>query len=237
MRFMKIGCLVAALSMSAAHSALAQDRACCLGDGACLDTNQAGCDAGLGEFLGEGSTCATTECLGACCLADEACAEDTRDGCDSDSGSFQGAGTTCPTHCAAKLPTLFTYQGQLKQEGVPLSSMVDLEFSLWTTAIDGTRVTQVLFKENVLVKAGLFSITLDFGISVFNGNARWLEIAVRSPHDPGDTEPFATLSPRQLISGTPYSLQTRGLFVAQNGHLGIGTEFPQYAVTNQSIKD
>ena len=46
-------------------AAFAQVGACCSGDGSCSDTNLAGCDLGPGEFLGEGTTCATTVCLGA----------------------------------------------------------------------------------------------------------------------------------------------------------------------------
>lgn len=200
-------------------AAFAQVGACCSGDGSCSDTNLAGCDLGPGEFLGEGTTCATTVCLGACCLDEKACAEDTLDGCDAAVGTFQGAGTTCALHCAAKLPTAFTYQGQLKQAGVPLGGSADLEFSLWTSAKGGDQVGSTLFKENVLVAGGLLSVLLDFGINVFNGNARWLEIAVRSPHDPGDTELFTSLSPRQLITATPYALQTRGMVIGDDGNV------------------
>ena len=125
---------------STSQSTLAQDRACCLGDGTCLDLNQAGCDLGAGEFLGEGSTCATTECLGACCLDEKTCAEESSDGCDGAGGTFQGPNTTCELHCAAKLPTVFTYQGQLKQAGVPLSGTADIEFTIWTSTKGGDRV-------------------------------------------------------------------------------------------------
>ena len=179
MRFMKIEFLVAAVFMCAAHTAFAQDRACCLGDGTCLATNLAGCDAGSGELLGAGSTCATAECMGACCLDAKTCAEESSDGCDGSGGTFQGPNTTCERHCAAKLPTVFTYQGQLKQAGIPLSGTADVEFSLWTSAKGGDQVGGTVLKENISVANGLLSVPLDFGVSVFNGNARWLEIAVR----------------------------------------------------------
>lgn len=212
-------------SISAANTAFA-DGACCLGDASCIDTNLAGCDQGSGDFQGEGTTCDTTVCLGACCLEEEACAEDSSDGCEAAAGTFQGPNTTCERHCPAKLSTVFTYQGQLKQAGVPLSGSADLAFSLWTSTKGGDQVGDTLFVENVPVSGGLLSVPLDFGIDVFNGNARWLEIAVRSPHDPGENELLTTLSPRQLITGTPYALQTRGLFVDEPGNVGIGTVTP-----------
>ena len=223
-----IGCGLAAAS----PTALA-DGPCCLGDGSCIDTNLAGCDRNSGEFLGERSMCtATTICMGACCLADKSCGTSTSDECDAAAGTFQGAGTNCDQHCAAKLSSVFTYQGQLKKAGVPLTGTADLEFSLWTLANGGDLVGNLLAVDNVSVFGGLFSVPLDFGIEVFNGNARWLEIALRSPHDPGDTEAFTTLSPRQLITATPYALQTRGLFVSDIGNVGIGTTSPKQRLHN-----
>jgi hypothetical protein len=166
--------------------------------------------------------------MGACCLEGKTCAEVSLDGCDGSGGTFQGPNTTCELHCAANLPTVFTYQGQLKQVGVPLSGTADLEFSLWTTAKGGDQVEDTLVIENVSVAGGLLSVPLDFGIGVSSGNARWVEIAVRTPHDETDAEPFTTLSPRQLITATPYALQTRGLFVDEDGNVGIGTDVPDY---------
>ena len=55
---------------------------------------------------------------------------------------------------------------------------------------------------------------------VFNGEARWLEISVACPCGGAPVK----LSPRQPVTPVPYSLQTRGLFVDDAGHVGIGND-------------
>ncbi len=52
------------------------------------------------------------------------------------------------------------------------------------------------------VANGLFTTALDFGNSAFNGDARWLEIAVRTN---GSSGIFGTFLPRQKISPSPYA--------------------------------
>ncbi|RMD83290.1 MAG: hypothetical protein D6815_06990 [Candidatus Dadabacteria bacterium] len=215
--------------LSAASSVRAQTGACCLGDGTCLNTDKAGCATLAGEFLSEGTSCAGAVCTGACCLSGKTCSPDsTRDDCDAASGVFQGLGTTCQQHCASRLGTGFTYQGQLTENGLPTNGTVDLAFSLWTTAKSGDPVGSTVVIEDVPVVNGLFSVGLDFGADALSGSARFLEVAVRHPHDPTDTAPFTTLSPRQALTGTPYAVQTRGLFVDDAGNVGIGTTSPSY---------
>jgi hypothetical protein len=51
------------------------------------------------------------------------------------------------------------------------------------------------------VTNGLFTVTLDFG-SVFNGNATWLSITVRTNGGAG----FTALSPLQELTPTPYAI-------------------------------
>lgn len=117
----------------------------------------------------------------------------------------------------------FTYQGSLNSAGEPINATADFEFTLWDADVDGSMIGTVVAADDTLVTDGLFSVELDFGSDAFNGDARWLEIEVRSPAGEGA---FTTLSPRQPLSATPYSLQTRGMFVDDAGNVGIGTTDP-----------
>ena len=51
----------------------------------------------------------------------------------------------------------------------------------------------------VPVGNGAFTVSLDFGGGIFAGEARWLEIAVRT----NGLTSFATLQPRQPLTATP----------------------------------
>ncbi len=108
--------------------------------------------------------------------------------------------------------TAFTYQGQLKQGGVPVNGAADIQFTLWSAPVDGDAQGTIEFV-GVDVRNGLFTVSLDFGAGGFDGSARWLEIHVRYPPDAG---PFLPLSPRQRISPTPYALALPGLRTQQN---------------------
>jgi len=123
--------------------------------------------------------------------------------------------------------TTFTYQGQLKLSGVPVNNVVDLSCKLFDDDVGGSQVGTTEIVSEVFVQKGLFSVELDFGAEVFQDEDLWLEVAARIPHDPGDTEPFVPLEPRQPINATPFALQTRGFFVDAENNIGFGTTSPE----------
>ncbi len=128
----------------------------------------------------------------------------------------------------------WTYQGSLFFRGSPLSDTADFQFRLFDRAVGGAQIGSTLTFDGVgpnpppvTVVEGLFTVELDFGYEVFDGEDRWLEIAVRTPSGVGL---YTTLSPRQPVTATPYALQTRGLFVDDDLNVGIGTLSPQSAL-------
>jgi hypothetical protein len=135
--------------------------------------------------------------------------------------------------CAVWVPVLggtpmgtdFTYQGQIKVSGIPLSGTADVTFSLWDAASGGSQIGSSVSVLGISVVNGLFRVTLDFGAAAFNGDARWLQLAVRSPAGSGG---YTTLSPRHPLTVTPYAMQTRGLFVDSGLNVGVGTSSPSY---------
>ncbi len=97
--------------------------------------------------------------------------------------------------------TAFTYQGQLKLSGSPVNGSYDLAFALYDAGTNGTLISGPLTNSATLVSNGLFTTTLDFGAN-FPGLDRWLQIGVRT----NGNGAFATLSPLQHITPTPYAI-------------------------------
>lgn len=104
--------------------------------------------------------------------------------------------------------TAFTYQGHLSDTGRPANGGYDLTFTLFGSDGGGTAVADTLTNSPTAVSNGLFTVVLDFGANVFNGQPRWLEIAVRTN---GSTESYTTLSPRQALTATPYAITASNL--------------------------
>jgi len=108
--------------------------------------------------------------------------------------------------------TTLTYQGELKENGSPASGVFNMDFSLWDASVGGNQVDITNSQNGVQVVNGRFTVDLDFGAEAFDNSPRWLEIAVEG----------ITLSPRNPVSRTPYSIQTRGIFVDEDERVGIG---------------
>jgi hypothetical protein len=98
----------------------------------------------------------------------------------------------------------FTYQGVLSSNGVPLTGLFDLRFTLHNAATGGGQVGPANPVPSLGVTNGLFSYPVSFGVNSFDGGDRWVEIAVRPG---GSSDPYAILSPRQAITATPYAVR------------------------------
>ncbi len=128
----------------------------------------------------------------------------------------------------------FTYQGQIKLNGLPVTDLCDFSLSLWDSATSTAPADQVgptLTFDGIGGNAGpvdvvngFFSVMLDFGPEAFTDEARWLEVAVRCPAGVGD---YSILSPRERMTGAPYAIHTRGIFVDDAGNVGIGSDNPR----------
>lgn len=103
---------------------------------------------------------------------------------------------------AAPMGTAFTYQGRLASGGQPANGIYDSRFGIYDSAEGGGQIGTTLTNSAVAVTNGLFTVLLDFGNGVFTGDARWLEIGVRT--NGGGV--YTTLSPRQPLTPSPYAL-------------------------------
>ncbi len=65
--------------------------------------------------------------------------------------------------------TAFTYQGELANGGVPITSSCNFEFKLFDAATGGAQVGPTQPKPAVAVANGIFSVALDFGAGSFTG--------------------------------------------------------------------
>lgn len=103
---------------------------------------------------------------------------------------------------SAPLGTAFTYQGRLTDGNAPATGSFDLTFALFDDFSGGNVVGAPFTNAATVVSNGLFVTTLDFGGGIFTGEARWLEISVRT--NGGGL--FFTLAPRQPLTPAPYAL-------------------------------
>lgn len=107
-----------------------------------------------------------------------------------------------PIWTASAQGTAFTYQGKLDSGASTANGTYNLEFTLYSTNNGGTPVAGPVTNNDVAVTNGLFTVTIDFGSSVWNGQTNWLEIGVESNGVSG----FTTLTPRQELTPVPYAI-------------------------------
>ena len=108
--------------------------------------------------------------------------------------------------------TAFTYQGKLTDNGVPASGSYQMQFKLFDALSGGAQVGSTIADLPIAATDGIFGATLDFGSNALSGANRWLEIAVR--HNSGES--YTTLSPREQIASSPYSVRTLSAAMADD---------------------
>ncbi len=144
---------------------------------------------------------------------------------------------------ATPLGTAFTYQGHLYDANYVADGLYDFQFKLFDAVSDGNQISVDVNRPDIDVIDAYFTVKLDFGSDVFDGNAVWLEIGVR-PGEQSDPCEYTFLSPRQEVMPTPYALyaKTAGsggggadldwqisgndMYSIPSGNVGIGTTLP-----------
>lgn len=134
---------------------------------------------------------------------------------------------------AQALPTVFTYQGQLKDGGSGVNaSSARFLFRLWDAETSGGQVATEVTVYPVVVTDGIFTAAIDFGGSAFTGPARWLEVGV----DVTGGTTYTWLTPRQRLTSAPtalyappWQINASGIHY-QSGLVGVGTDAPVYTV-------
>ena len=140
-----------------------------------------------------------------------------------------------PVEVAVAVPigTAFTYQGRLMDANEPADGLYDFQFRLFDDPNAGSQHGDAIDFNDLDVIDGYFTVELDFGSDVFNGDARWLQISVM----PGDSMGRMTiLSPRQEVTPTPYAMYAKSaggdgdwtvdgddMYAIPPGNVGIGT--------------
>ena len=125
---------------------------------------------------------------------------------------FALVGLLCagPTLVQAQMDPVFTYQGQLKEEGRPYDGTTYLEFTLWDAPELGTQIGSPYWTyDGVSVVNGLFTVEVDamlFGPTAFNGAPLILDASPVPPSEvaisPEILHPFNLPCPDESLSRT-----------------------------------
>jgi len=144
--------------------------------------------------------------------------------------------TSKPLRAGVPNGTAFTYKGQLGVSNSAVAGTYNITFALYDAIITGTQIGPILTNTVTVGTNGVFMSVLDFGPSAFNGEARWLELSVRT----NGNGAFTKLSPRQALTPTPYAMQaaTAGQVAAANivGTLSSSQFAPSVTFSNLATR-
>ena len=107
------------------------------------------------------------------------------------------------------LGTAFSYQGVLTQDGKQATGLYDFRANLSTSPNGSTYVGTALLQAQGVTN-GIFTLSIDFGHNVFNGQQYWLELDVSTNGVEGYTE----LVPLQPVAPVPYALYAQNAATA-----------------------
>lgn len=105
---------------------------------------------------------------------------------------------------AELLTSAITVQGVLAANGVPADGVYDLRLTPYADLAGSVPLAPAQEADNVLVIAGAFTVRVDFGRTLYQGDRLFLEIAVRAGNATG---PYEVLAPRQELTAVPYALK------------------------------
>lgn len=98
----------------------------------------------------------------------------------------------------------FTYQGVLKDQGIPVTGLADFKFTLFDAPTGGSSVSSTTLQPGTQVNDGTFTARFSTESTSLDGRPMWLEIEARYPAGSGL---YTKLTPRQLV--TPALLAER----------------------------
>jgi len=114
----------------------------------------------------------------------------------------------------------FKYQGELRNAGVVVDGVVDLQLSIFDQSTLGNQVGATQTVLGVQVSRGVFEVDVPFSALAFAGQTRHLQIAVRSPAGAGV---YTTLNPRIELLPAPNAHYARVAGSALNlGGVSLG---------------
>jgi hypothetical protein len=123
--------------------------------------------------------------------------------------AFAVACSATTSFATQPLGSAFAYQGRLNDGGAPANGQYDMIFNLYDAPTNGNVIGSFSIFGAVPVSNGLFTVELnadnEFGTNAFNGQARWLQIGVRTNNN-NAMNPWIFLDPRQPLDCAPQAM-------------------------------